>query len=638
MENVDVEAGRGPVDVTPALLAWQDITFSVQEKKKGKGVVEKTILDRVSGFAAPGTLTAVLGASGSGKSSLLSALAERLPRAKTAKLTGELSVNGFSVDDADTYRSNCAYVLQQEALYPYSTVRETLEFSARLRLGADLSLKEKRRRADEVAQVLGLSKTLDTRVGDGVRVQGISGGERKRVGIACEMVATPSIVLLDEPTSGLDSHQALKTVQSLKELAKTGRTVLCTIHQPGSAIYALFDSVLVLAEGKCAYFGPATKVLKHFEEIQLPCPPLFNPADFLLQVTSADADDEEAKPQLVRIVNHAATLEMKPVAPALGNQPNFSGLQRLTGGASGLEQWTCLFLRCLQDVGRNKGATIGKVMQNLSTSLITIALFKNMGTGEVVAVQERDLYGVLFFMIINGLFGPLFGTVQAFSPEVNIVMRERTAKLYSAVPYYFAKVAVSFPFDVFPLIFGGSVTYWALSFDHSLQKYVVFLFFFCAMASCSQGIGFMLSILAEGNANLASAAVGPMALILMLLGGFYVNTESIPIYLVWISKISYLNFSFQGLCINEFRGSLLLAGDAQSNGDGCPPDVPHLCKTGEAVLDDMFNNGQSRTQDDWERVMMENFLKLLIWLAIVYTLGCIALTTKGPKFLKRSKA
>ena len=92
-------------------------------------------------------------------------------------------------------------------------------------------------------------------------------------------------------------------------------------------------------------------------------------------------------------------------------------------------------------------------------------------------------------------------------------------------------------------------------------------------------------------------------------------------------------FSFQGLCINEFRGSLLLAGDAQSNGDGCPPDVPHLCKTGEAVLDDMFNNGQSRTQDDWERVMMENFLKLLIWLAIVYTLGCIALTTKGPKFL-----
>ena len=124
MENVDVEAGRGPVDVTPALLAWQDITFSVQEKKKGKGVVEKTILDRVSGFAAPGTLTAVLGASGSGKSSLLSALAERLPRAKTAKLTGELSVNGFSVEDADTYRSNCAYVLQQEALYPYSTVRE----------------------------------------------------------------------------------------------------------------------------------------------------------------------------------------------------------------------------------------------------------------------------------------------------------------------------------------------------------------------------------------------------------------------------------------------------------------------------------------------------------------------------------
>ena len=94
MENVDVEAGRGPVDVTPALLAWQDITFSVQEKKKGKGVVEKTILDRVSGFAAPGTLTAVLGASGSGKSSLLSAIAALL-RSRHAETLGEGDLLGL---------------------------------------------------------------------------------------------------------------------------------------------------------------------------------------------------------------------------------------------------------------------------------------------------------------------------------------------------------------------------------------------------------------------------------------------------------------------------------------------------------------------------------------------------------------
>ena len=142
--------------------------------------------------------------------------------------------------------------------------------------------------------------------------------------------------------------------------------------------------------------------------------------------------------------------------------------------------------------------------------------------------------------------------------------RERTAKLYAAVPYYFAKVAISFPFDILPLILGGTITYWALDFDHSFVKFMAFLFFFCLMTCCSAGIGFLLSILAGGNAQLASAGVAPLALILMLLGGFYVNTETIPSYLAWISHVSYLNFSFEGLCINEFRGSVLLAGGAQA--------------------------------------------------------------------------
>lgn len=302
-----------------------------------------------------------------------------------------------------------------------------------------------------------------------------------------------------------------------------------------------------------------------------------------------------------------------------------------------MEQWVCLFSRCLHDVKRNGGANIGKVMQQLSTAVITIALYVNMGSGDVVAVQERDLTGILFYLVVNGLFGPLFATVAEFSPEVNIVMRERTAKLYTAGPYYFAKVAVSLPFDVFPLVIGCSLTYWVLDFNHSIEKFIVFLFFLSAMSCCSQAIGFFLSILAGGDPQIASAGVGPLALVLMLLGGFYVNTETLPIYLTWISKGSYLTFSYQGICINEFRNALLLADGVEIDGEACPPDAPQLCRPGEEVLNDLFNNGQPQSTEEWEALMVRNMLKLIAFLTVSYGLGLLALAAKGPKFMRRER-
>lgn len=145
----------------------------------------------------------------------------------------------------------------------------------------------------------------------------------------------------------------------------------------------------------------------------------------------------------------------------------------------------------------------------------------------------------------------------------------------------------------------------------------------------------MLSIMAGGNPEIGSAAVGPIALILMLLGGFYVNTETIPVYLIWISKASYLTFTYQGLCINEFRDAVLVADGVDE--ESCPPDMPHLCRPGEAVLNDLFNNGQPRTTEEWEALMVQNILKLLLFLICSYMLGLLALAAKGPKFMRREK-
>lgn len=139
--------------------------------------------------------------------------------------------------------------MQDDALTATATVRECLLFSANLRLGAGVSVEDKEALVDEVLVELGLNKCRDTFIGS-ERSKGISGGERKRTSIGVELITDPSLVFLDEPTSGLDSYSAYKIVELLKALSHQGRcTIMCTIHQPSSEIFLLFDNCIMLKSG-----------------------------------------------------------------------------------------------------------------------------------------------------------------------------------------------------------------------------------------------------------------------------------------------------------------------------------------------------------------------------------------------------
>ncbi|CAE8719893.1 unnamed protein product, partial [Polarella glacialis] len=440
-------ADQGP-GVHPVVLEWQNVCYTVKEKKVEGEVVDKPVLKDISGHASPGSFTVILGASGSGKTSLLSVLADRLLYSKGAMLTGDLRING-ELTPAD-YRSRCAYVQQTEVFYPYSTVRETVEMAARLRLGSAVPKEAKIRRAAEVVQQLGLSKAMDTKVGNGNSVKGISGGEMKRVSIACELVSSPSLIMLDEPTSGLDSTAALNVVKGLQELAAGGHTVIASIHQPGSAIYTLFGNVVVLAEGRLAYFGDAGGVVAHFSSIGYSCPKLFNPAEYVLQVTSVDFSSPEAEVESRKALLKIQENGKMTVRPA---RQVSSGLGHpIQTGTTLIEQFVLLYRRILLDALRNKSALIIKFVQGISTTLIMVALYSNLDGGGVVSITVANVGALLFFITINGLFGPLFGTIQAFAPEVNIVLRERMNNLYSMAPYYLAKLLVALPIELLPLV------------------------------------------------------------------------------------------------------------------------------------------------------------------------------------------
>jgi len=256
----------------PATLSFQDISYAIASKQ---------ILTGVQGTVRHGQVMAIVGASGAGKTSFLDILARKNKRGLVA---GKVLVNGAEISDSE-FRKISGFVDQEDSLLPTLTVFETIMYSARLRLPRDMSVEAKRCRVLETMHELGILPIRNMMIGsEGAR--GISGGEKRRVSIACELVTSPSILFLDEPTSGLDSYNAFNVVESLVALAQNyNRTVVFTIHQPRSNIVALFDHLLLLAHGKMVYSGELSRCQSYFETIGFPCPAGFNIADYLVDLT-----------------------------------------------------------------------------------------------------------------------------------------------------------------------------------------------------------------------------------------------------------------------------------------------------------------------------------------------------------------
>jgi ABC-type multidrug transport system ATPase subunit len=253
-----------------ALTRVAQISLRLQLRaRRGKASVERDILRDVSGACFPGMLMAIMGATGSGKTSLMNVLARRLVLSKGLHVSGAVLLNG--APRPRQWKSN--YVEQHDLLFAELSVRETLQFAARLRLPTTATPAERDARVDAVVATLGLQAVLDSRVG-GDLVRGISGGERKRLALGNDLIVDPPLLFLDEPTSGLDAFNAQSVMSSLKLLASTGRSVVACLHQPRSGITALFDSLLLLSEGRCMYSGPAPEALQFFERCGFVSPPV----------------------------------------------------------------------------------------------------------------------------------------------------------------------------------------------------------------------------------------------------------------------------------------------------------------------------------------------------------------------------
>jgi ATP-binding cassette subfamily G (WHITE) protein 2 (SNQ2) len=264
------------------VFVWQNVTHKIHYFKN-----ERVLLDDISGYCVPGTLTALMGESGAGKTSLLNALSQRV---ETGVVTGSMLVNGCLMDNS--FRRRTGYVIQQDIHVYESTVREALIFAARLRRPIAVPDKEKVDYVEKIIKVLGMLPYADAIVGkpgSGLNIQ-----QRKKLSIAVELVAKPSLLLfLDEPTSGLDSQSAWEIVTILRNLADAGQSILCAVHQPSAALFEKFDRLLLLKKGgQTVYFGEigerSRTMINYLESNGArKCDPSENPAEYMLEVIGA---------------------------------------------------------------------------------------------------------------------------------------------------------------------------------------------------------------------------------------------------------------------------------------------------------------------------------------------------------------
>ncbi|KAH0747418.1 hypothetical protein KY285_009075 [Solanum tuberosum] len=518
---------------------------------------ERTILNGITGMVSPGEILAVLGPSGSGKSTLLNALAGRL---QGHTYTGTILANSRKLTKQVLKRTG--FVTQDDVLYPHLTVRETLIFCALLRLPNSLNRNEKIAVTDSVITELGLNKCEDTIIGNSF-IRGVSGGERKRVSIAHEMLINPSLLILDEPTSGLDATAAYRLVSTLGSLAKKGKTIITSVHQPSSRVFQMFNSVLVLSEGRCLYFGKGNEAMSYFESVGFSPSFPMNPADFLLDLANgvcqfdgvSEKDKPNVKQTLISTYNNvlapkvkAACLETTNIVPKeIMNQGTYTCSSSKRSCTSCISNWFNQFSILLQrglKERRHETFNYLRVFQVIAASLLAGSMWWHSDYRDI-----QDRLGLLFFIsIFWGVF-PSFNAVFAFPQERAIFMKERASGMYTLSSYFMARIVGDLPMDlILPTLF-LTITYWMAGLKPQLLAFLLTLLVLLSYVIVSQGLGLALGAIIM-DAKQASTVITVTMLAFVLTGGFYVH--KVPACLAWIKYISTTFYSYRLLIDVQF--------------------------------------------------------------------------------------
>jgi ABC-type multidrug transport system ATPase subunit len=345
-----------------------------------------------------------MGPTGSGKTTLLNALANRI------KYTGDIYYGSYTWSKAQ--KGRVGFVEQDDICFDDLTVKQSLMFTALLRLPADMTLEMKEARVDNVIKEIRLTKCMHTKVGDSNGDRGISGGERKRLCIAAEFITKPHIIFFDEPTSGLDSTTALLVMEAMQTIAKSGVCVLSSIHQPSSQIFNLFGHLILLDGGEILYKGAAAEALCFFSKLGFQCPSSYNPPDFMMEVLVMNKFEPKQRESVIESFRVPSTLDFKPMVLLESKE------LRYVNGWS-MQVW--ILTQRSYIIVRAGLLTKESVALYLGLSAIAGMLWLDVGTHEDDIFPRTTL---ALWMIGTWMFFPVFDSLALFSKGKDSLKKE----------------------------------------------------------------------------------------------------------------------------------------------------------------------------------------------------------------------
>ncbi|XP_076956671.1 pleiotropic drug resistance protein 3-like [Bidens hawaiensis] len=551
--------GKMVLPFEPLAITFQDLQYHVEPppEMREHGFTGKRLqlLRNITGAFRPGVLTALMGVSGAGKTTLLDVLSGR----KTSgTVEGEIRIGGYPKVQ-DTFARISGYCEQTDVHSPQITIEESVIFSAWLRLHPDIDSKTKHKFVEEVLETVELNAIKDALVGI-PGVSGLSTEQRKRLTIAVEVVANPSMIFMDEPTTGLDARSAAIVMRAVKNIVDTGRTIVCTIHQPSIDIFEAFDELILLKNGgRMIYCGPlgrnSSRVIEYFENI--PGVPKirdnYNPATWMLEVSSTSMEAElgvdfgqiyststlyESNKELVKTLSK----------PPPGSKDLYFPTRFPQNGWGQFK--ACLWKQHLS-YWRSPSYNLMRSMYMLFTSFMFGLLFWNQG--EKIHNQQSlfNVFGSMFAAILFSGINNASSVIPYVSMERTVLYRERFSGMYASWAYALAQVAIEFPY-----LFAQSLVYVCITYPmigYYWSAYKVFSYFYTFLCTLMY-FTYMGMLLVVVTPSFPVAAILSSAFYTMfnLFGGFLIPKPKIPHWWTWMYYLTPTSWSLNALLASQY--------------------------------------------------------------------------------------
>ncbi|KAK1298161.1 Pleiotropic drug resistance protein 3 [Acorus calamus] len=557
---------------TPLSITFDDIRYSVDmpQEMKAQGVGEDRLmlLKGVSGAFRPGVLTALMGVSGAGKTTLMDVLAGR----KTGGyIEGSITISGYPKKQ-ETFARISGYCEQNDIHSPHLTIYESLIFSAWLRLPTDVNSTTRKLRApmtskhhvaqmfiEEVMELVELTTLRDSLVGL-PGVDGLSTEQRKRLTIAVELVANPSIIFMDEPTSGLDARAAAIVMRTVRNTVDTGRTVVCTIHQPSIDIFEAFDELFLMKRGgEEIYVGPLGRqschLIEYFEGVNGVSKIMdgYNPATWMLEMTTM-AQEEALGVNFTEVYKNSPLFERnKALIKELSTPPpNSSDLYFPTQYSQSIfTQWIACLWKQRLSYWRNPPYTAVRFFFTFFIALLFGTIFWKLGKK---MSKQQDLFNAMGSMYAAVLF---LGVQNASSVqpvvaiERTVFYRERAAGMYSALPYAFGQVAIEVPYILIQAVIYGLIVYAMIGFEWTAAKFFWYIFYMYFTFLYFTYYG-MMAVGITPNHNIAAIVSSAFYAIWNLFSGFLIPRPKLPVWWRWYYWMSPVSWTLYGLVASQF--------------------------------------------------------------------------------------